>query len=50
MSLHLGNAAPFKEMLQQWRAIANTMSDLTVLDLNLRTLQQTILIIVISIL
>ena len=28
-SLRSGNTAPFEEMLQQWRAIGNTLSDLT---------------------
>ena len=29
MSWHLGNTDPFKEVLQWWPAIGNTMSDLT---------------------
>ena len=28
-SLHLGNIAPFEEMPQRWRAVGNTVSDLT---------------------
>ena len=28
-SLRLGNTAPFEEMLQRWRAVGNTVSDLT---------------------
>ena len=28
-SLHPGNTARFKEMLQRWRAVGNTVSDLT---------------------
>ena len=28
-SLHLGYTAPFEEMLQLWRAVSNTVSDLT---------------------
>ena len=28
-SLRPGNTAPFEEMSQQWRAISNTLSDLT---------------------
>ena len=27
--MRLGNTAPFKEILQQWQAIDNTVSDLT---------------------
>ena len=27
--MHPGNTAPFKEMLQRWRAVGNTVSDLT---------------------
>ena len=28
-SLRLGNTVPFEEMLQRWRAVSNTVSDLT---------------------
>ena len=28
-SLRPGNTAPFEEMLQRWRAVGNTVSDLT---------------------
>ena len=28
-SLRLGNTAPFEEMSQRWRAVGNTVSDLT---------------------
>ena len=29
VSLHPGNTAPFEEMSQQWRVVANSVSDLT---------------------
>ena len=35
-SLRPGNTAPFKEMLQRWRAVGNTVSDMTGRVLNLR--------------
>ena len=35
-SLRLVNAAPFEEMLQRWRAVRNTVSDLPARDLNLK--------------
>ena len=31
-----GNTAPFEEMLQRWRVVGNTVSDLTPQDLNHR--------------
>ena len=33
-SLRLGNTASFKEMWQRWRAVGNTVFDLTARDLN----------------
>ena len=32
----MGNTAPFEEMLQRWRAVGNTVPDLTGRDLNLK--------------
>ena len=34
-SLHPGNTAPFEKMSQRWQAVGNTVSDLTLYDLNL---------------
>ena len=39
-SLRAGNIVRFEEMSQRWRAVGNTVSDLTRRDLNLRSPSQ----------